>query len=93
MSLLTNLVIKELENLLDKIKSGNCELSEEESMDIIKVVAHQSMSKYQACKYLNISVSRFGDLIREGKIPKGRKIQGFKELRWYKDELMLAPRQ
>jgi len=26
----------------------------------------------------------------EGKIPKGRKRRGWKELRWYKDELLKA---
>jgi len=45
------------------------------------------LSKDEACSYLNLSRSRFDDLVREGKIPKGKKRQGFKELIWYKDEL------
>ena len=70
-----------------KIENGTCELSDEEMTEIFNVIAHESMSKYQACKYLNMSTSRFDDYVREGKIPKGRKITGFKELRWYKNEL------
>ena len=35
-----------------------------------------------------IGKSKFDELVRSGKIPKGRKIRGFKELRWYRDELM-----
>jgi hypothetical protein len=31
--------------------------------------------------------------VREGKIPKGRKRKGFKELVWYKDELDTAIRK
>ncbi len=93
MNIVTKLVIKELEELLGKIKSGNCELTEEESMDILKAIAHQSLSKYQACQFLNISTSRFSELMAEGKIPKGRKVQGFNELRWYKDELIPLTRK
>lgn len=87
MQALKKLLAKLLRETADKIDSGNCELSETEAMDIMRVVAHESMSKEQACRYLNISSSRFGDLIREKKLPKGRKVTGFKELRWYKDEL------
>lgn len=87
MQALKKLLAKLLRETADKIDSGNCELSETEAMDIMKVVAHESISKEQACRYLNISSSRFGDLIREKKLPKGRKVTGFKELRWYKDEL------
>lgn len=87
MQALKKFLAKLLRETADKIDSGNCELSETEAMDIMRVVAHESMSKEQACRYLNISSSRFGDLIREKKLPKGRKVTGFKELRWYKDEL------
>jgi predicted DNA-binding transcriptional regulator AlpA len=37
---------------------------------------------------LGISRSKFDALIKEGKLPKGRKRRGFKELIWYKDELI-----
>lgn len=90
MNIITKLLIKELDSLKDRLKSDNCNLSEEEAMDILKIVAHESLSKDQACSFLNIKRSRFGELIREGKIPEGRKRRGFKELCFYKDELMAA---
>lgn len=71
----------------DKIDSGNCELSESEAMDIMGILSHQVMSKEDACIYMNMSRSKFDDLVREGKLPKGRKRRGFKELVFYKDEL------
>lgn len=45
------------------------------------------MSKYQAYTYLNISRATFDNLVRTGKIPRGKKIAGFKELAWYKKDL------
>jgi hypothetical protein len=48
------------------------------------------MSKEQACQYLNLSISRFDDYVRMGKVPKGKKVVGFKELRWFEDELLLC---
>ena len=80
-------VTKLLAETADKIDSGNCELSEEQAMDIMSVLGHQVLSKDEAYRYLNLSRSRFDDLVREGKIPKGKKRRGFKELIWYKDEL------
>lgn len=88
MNILTKLILKELEHLIDRIKTGNCVLTEEESMDILKIIAHEPLSKDRASSYLNIGKSKFDELVRSGKIPKGRKIRGFKELRWYRDELM-----
>lgn len=76
-----------LRETADKIDSGNCELDEEQAMDIMSVLGHEVLSKDEACSYLNLSRSRFDDLVREGKIPKGRKRRGFKELIFYKDEL------
>ena len=56
-------------------------------MDIMEVLCHRSMSKAQACDYLNTSPSNFGAMIRAKQMPKGRKVVGYKEKRWYKDEL------
>lgn len=80
-------VTKLLRETADKIDSGNCELNEEQAMDIMSVLGHEVLNKDEACSYLNLSRSRFDDLVREGKIPKGRKRRGFKELIFYKDEL------
>ena len=80
-------VVKCLREVADKIEVGNSELSETEAMDVLRVIAHESMSKEQACIFLNMRASRFGELIREKKLPKGRKVTGFKEKRWFRDEL------
>lgn len=45
------------------------------------------LSKYQACKYLNISRATFDNWVKSGKIPEGRKEQGFKEKFWYLSDL------
>ena len=80
-------IAKLLRELADKIDAGNCEMTEEQAMDMMSAFSHEAISKEQACSYLNLSRSRFDDLVREGKIPKGKKRRGFKEIVYYKDEL------
>lgn len=87
MQALKKLVTKLLRETADKIDSGTCELSETEAIDILGVLSHQVMSKEDACIYLNMSRSKFDELVREGRLPRGRKRRGFKELCWFKDEL------
>lgn len=82
-----SLVAKYLREVADKIDSGNCDLTEKEAMDVLKVIAHEALGKEQSLSYLNISKSQFEKYIREGKMPKGEKRTGFKELVWYKDTL------
>ena len=89
MSNLKKMVVNHLKNVADKIDTGACEISDEQAMDITRVLAHEPLSKEQACIFLNTSRSNFNAMIRKGEIPKGRKVPGYKELRWYKDELML----
>ena len=84
---LKKMIAKLLREVADKIDAGTCELSEDEALGIMSAVAHKVLSKDQACAFLNIRRSRFDDLVRIGRIPKGRKRRGFKELIWYEDEL------
>lgn len=84
------IVVRYLRDIANKIEGGTTEISESEAVDILKVIAHKTLSKEQACTYLNLSRSRFDDYVRMGKIPKGKKVTGYKELRWYEDELMLC---
>lgn len=81
-------IVKLLKEIISKIETDNCELNEEQAMDIMSIISHEVLSKESACLFLNISRSKFDTLVREGKLPKGRKIKGFKELIWYKDELI-----
>lgn len=87
------LVIHYLRKLADEMDAGTSEVTESQAIDILRIVAHEVMSKEQACNYLNLSRSRFDDLVREKKLPKGKKRVGFKELVWYKDELDMCRRK
>lgn len=73
---------------------GNSNLSDEEILEVIDMLKEYSrkdipLSKYQAYTYLNISRAKFDNLVREGRLPKGQKVPGFKELRWYKRDLKI----
>ena len=84
---LVQMITRLLRETADKLDAGNSEISETEAMDIAEALCHHVMSKDTACRYLNMSRSRFDDLIRIKKLPKGRKRIGFKELVWFQDEL------
>lgn len=88
--MLKKLITTQLRQLADKIDAGNTNLTEEESMEILGVLIHEALSLEQACSYLNLRRSRFNQLVRLGKLPKGRKVQGRTGLTWYKDELYKA---
>jgi len=89
MSALKRLIVKYLKEVTQKIEAGTCDLTEEEAMSILSIVANESLSKDQACSFLNMSRSKFDSLVQEGVLPKGKKVRGFKELRWYKNDLMI----
>ncbi len=80
-------VSKTFREIADKIDSGNCEIDDEQAMHIMSTIGHEVMSKDSACSYLNISRSKFDSLVADGKLPRGKKRRGFKELVWFKDEL------
>lgn len=81
-----------LVKIIQDIDSGNSNISEEESLNIIKIIKSftdktERLSKYQACQYLNISRATFDNYVKEGKLPKGQKVTGFKELFWIEKDL------
>ena len=83
---------KLLLSIVDDIDAGNSDADEKELLQIAKTLKAITrtdipMSKYQAYTYLNISRATFDNLVREGKIPRGKKIPGFKELVFYKKDL------
>lgn len=87
-----NIMRKLLVDIIERIDEGNSNITEEDEVKIISMLRKYTkkdviMSKYLACEYLGISRSYFGALIREGKIPKGKKQAGFKELQWDKKDL------
>lgn len=89
---------KLLRELADGIDSGNTNLTESEAIELVDVIKHYTdkeelISKYEACKYLNISRATFDNYVRAGKLPKGKKKIGFKELFYSKKELDEYTRQ
>lgn len=83
-------ISQSLRQLADDVDAGKFECNEEQMTQIITQLAEfntQFLSKAQACDYLNISRSTFDKLVKEGKLPKGKKRLGFKELSWKKEEL------
>ena len=87
-----NLIRSLLQKCIDRIDAGNSNLSADEEMKVIELLKKytnkdRKLSKYQSCEYLNMSRANFDKYIREGKIPKGKKEVGFKELFWEESEL------
>lgn len=79
--------------VVDSIDTGNSKATDQECDEILDLInkttnTQNKLSKYQACKYLNISRATFDNWVRDGKIPEGKKEAGFKEKFWTKDELM-----
>lgn len=78
-----------LSKIVDDIDCGNSNLTEDEAIELTKVLQSYTdravrMSKYQACQYLNVSRATFDNYVREGRLPRGIKQVGFKELSWEK---------
>lgn len=85
-----NLLLK----IVDNIDAGNSNITENEAMELAKVLQSYTdktikMSKYQACQYLNVSRATFDNYVREGNLPRGKKEAGFKELFWQAKDLDL----
>lgn len=74
-----------LTQIINDIDTGNSNISEDQYDDILEQISFYTdskakLSKYQAAKYLNVSRSTFDNYVKAGKLPQGRKQQGFKEL-------------
>lgn len=86
-----NILKKLLLQVVEDIDLGNTNITEEEGIEVIKLLQKlrkdEGMSKYSAYTYLNISRATFDNYIADGKIPKGKKVIGFKELRWFQKDL------
>ena len=86
------IIKKLLTYLIKDIDAGNSNLTEEDCLKLVNVIKEYittdiEFSKYQAYSYLNISRAKFDNLVHDGILPKGRKVEGFKELRWSKKEI------
>ena len=88
LNIIRNLLLK----IVDNIDSGNSNITEKEAFDIIEIIRKftdkdKRLSKYAACKYLNVLRATLVNYIRNGKLPKGKHEIGFKELSWSQKDL------
>lgn len=90
----TQSIEKELQHSIENIDAGNSEITEEELVELVKLLATinkggERISKTIACeKILHCSPSTFDNYVREGIIPPGRKVAGFKELLWNESDFI-----
>ena len=89
-------MLKVIANLLrriaDKIDEGSISSNPEETMQVMETIKgfvdkEKRLSKYEACRYLNVSKATFDNYVRLGKIPRGKHQAGFKELSWSEKDL------
>lgn len=81
-----------LKKFIDEIDAGNSYLTEEEERRVVDAVKryfrkNNEWNKYQSYTFLNMSRASFDKKVREGKIPKGKKKQGSRELYWSEKEI------
>ena len=88
LKIIKNLLLK----IVDSIDAGNSNITENEAIELAKVLQSYTdktikMSKYQSYQYLNMSRASFDNYVREGKLPRGKKEAGFKEIFWTQKDL------
>lgn len=97
MSVLLKVLKKELQHSIENIDAENSEITEEELVELVELVkllatinkGGERISKTIACeKILHCSPSTFDNYVREGIIPPGRKVAGFKELSWNESDFI-----
>lgn len=81
-----------LREIADRIDEGSISSNPEETMQAMEALKsivdkEQRISKYQACQYLNVSRATFDNYVRDGRLPRGKHVAGFKELSWSKKDL------
>lgn len=86
------LIKKYLLKIVDDIDAGNSNLTESEAVELVDTLKRltdreKRLSKYEACRYLNVSRATFDNYVREGKLPRGKHEAGFKELSWSRKDL------
>lgn len=96
MNVRVNLVLALLENIVNDIKIGNCELDDEECLEAINVLTSlnhniYNITKREACdKILHCAPSTFELYRTMGLIPDGHHDYGSKEVRWCKNDFKQA---
>lgn len=81
-----------LVEIIDRIDSGRCATTEEQErvlLSLCSVIAdsEKRVSKYEACRHLGVSRAKFDRMVADGRMPRGRKTAGWKELSWSLKEI------
>lgn len=76
----------------ERIKSGRCltnKMQNLRAINFLHMIANkdEAISKYEAAQYVGVSRSTFDRLVKEGRLPQGKKRAGWKELAWYEKDL------
>lgn len=76
----------------ERIRSGRCLTNKAQNLlmlDWLHMIANkdEGMSFAEACVYTRIPSSTFRRLVKEGKLPEGKKRKGFTEKFWYAKDL------
>lgn len=88
-----NLFASLLRTFADNIEAGNTNATEGELIELCDQLAfimnpEEKLSKYQAAKILGMSTKTFDYHVAKGNIPKPRSQQGFKEVFWYRRDII-----
>lgn len=88
-----NLFASLLRTFADNIEAGNTNATEGELIELCDQLAfimnpEEKLSKYQAAKILGMSTKTFDYHVAKGNIPKSRSQQGFKEVFWYRRDII-----
>lgn len=85
-------IARMLRSIADKIDDGSISSNPEETMQVMETIKgfvdkEKRLSKYEACRYLNVSRATFDNYVRAGRLPRGKHEAGFKELSYSKKDL------
>lgn len=79
-----------LQQFINDIDSGNTNINEKEQLEVLNLLQklnQKEFSKLEAANYIGVSRATFDNYVSNGRIPKGIKRIGFKELSWRKCDL------
>lgn len=98
------MILRELDRIRELIASRRCVLSMEEALRLLGLIAHEPLSLADTITLLNAESDKMGishqtglwnrtklyDAIKDGTMPCQHHVRGFKEGRWYRDEVLMA---
>lgn len=82
-----------LRNLADNIDAGNSNITEDEMMSLCELInnvsnPNEKISKYKTADLLGVNHKTVDYYVKKGYIPHGKQEVGFKEIFWYKKDIL-----